>query len=543
VTSTSIRLPAASALFSWAIGLTALAAYLWAFLRISWRVGDEGTIVYGAQRVLEGAIPYRDFTEVMGPGAFYWHALWFSVLGVSWTTSRMALLATALGCASALYYITTRQYRGAFAVVPAAIYSLVTVPLWPAVNHHFDANLCVLLAVAILVGPSSASPARSVISGLLLGIGATIMPQKGAYVAVALVVGSIMDRPAAESVKRTLARALWMVVPFAAIGLGVIGFFWSRGALRDLLNATLVFPATSYHAVNVVPYAFSLREQYLEPWAAIFLTLCPWPITEVAAIVVWLPLVIVTVAPALVAVLTIADLASKRLWQLAPSGPSRWSYLLAAFALFASELHRPDLIHLVYGSPLLLVVLTGRLAGLRSRPAALARGVLTSCSVLTAIVLLSPAVGQHQVMNTRRGQVAMAQYDDALEFIQSHVAPGDPVFVYPYYPMYYFLANVRNPTRHSILLYGYNGADEFRDAVQSIESKRVEFVLWDTVVSGENLRRWFPGYSDPAVEDQVLEAYLQSHYRLLDTRNGFRILQRVEPVEAKREAAATAMLR
>ena len=305
----------------------------------------------------------------------------------------------------------------------------------------------------------------------------------------------------------------------------------------------MIFPATRYHAVNVVPYAFSLREQYLEPWAAIFLTLCPWPLTEVAAIVVWLPLVIVTVAPALVAVLTIAHLASKRLRQLAPSGPSRWSYLLAAFALFASELHRPDLIHLVYGAPLLLVVLTGWLAVLRSRPATVASGVVMSCAVLTALILLSPAVGHHQVMNTRRGPVAMAQYDGALEFIQSHVAPGEPVFVYPYYPMYYFLANVRNPTRHSILLYGYNGADEFRAAVQTIESKRVEFVLWDTVVSGENLRRWFPGYSDPAVDDQVLEAYLESHYRLLETRNGFRILQRLEPVEAKRETAATVTVR
>ena len=40
-------------------------------MRILWRIGDEGTLVYGAQLVAQGALPYRDFFEVMGPGSFF----------------------------------------------------------------------------------------------------------------------------------------------------------------------------------------------------------------------------------------------------------------------------------------------------------------------------------------------------------------------------------------------------------------------------------------------------------------------------------------
>ena len=59
------------------------AAYLYPFLRVLWRVGDEGTLVYGAQRVAEGAVPYRDFFEVMGPGTFYWLGLFFKLFGTT----------------------------------------------------------------------------------------------------------------------------------------------------------------------------------------------------------------------------------------------------------------------------------------------------------------------------------------------------------------------------------------------------------------------------------------------------------------------------
>jgi hypothetical protein len=57
------------------------------FLYLSWGAGvgirlfDEGNFVYGAARILEGELPYRDFFTIYFPGQFYILALIFKVFG------------------------------------------------------------------------------------------------------------------------------------------------------------------------------------------------------------------------------------------------------------------------------------------------------------------------------------------------------------------------------------------------------------------------------------------------------------------------------
>ena len=68
--------------------------YLLPFVHVLWRIGDEGTLVDGAHRVLHGQIPSRDFVEAMGPGSFYWLAAFFRIFGESIGTARGLLLLT-----------------------------------------------------------------------------------------------------------------------------------------------------------------------------------------------------------------------------------------------------------------------------------------------------------------------------------------------------------------------------------------------------------------------------------------------------------------
>jgi hypothetical protein len=135
-------------------------------------------------------------------------------------------------------------------------------------------------------------------------------------------------------------------------------------------------------------------------------------------------------------------------------------------------------------------------------------------------------------METRSGEIHRFERDEALEFLQQNVAAGESVFVYPYYPMYYFLASVRNPTRYSILMYHINTPQQFDEVIRDLEAAQVEYVLWDTLVAGANLTEWFPGYQDPPATEQRLERYLDSRYRLIGVKNQFRILQRRQASQA-----------
>src|ERR1700741_5207936 len=63
--------------------------YLCAFLRYSSLEPDEGILLQGGQRILDGQVPYRDFFSFYTPGAFYLIAALFKVFGDSFVAARL----------------------------------------------------------------------------------------------------------------------------------------------------------------------------------------------------------------------------------------------------------------------------------------------------------------------------------------------------------------------------------------------------------------------------------------------------------------------
>src|SRR5690349_6254261 len=57
--------------------------YLWLFRRYTWIDPDEGIILQGAQRILDGQVLYRDFFSFFTPGSYYLLAICFRVFGDS----------------------------------------------------------------------------------------------------------------------------------------------------------------------------------------------------------------------------------------------------------------------------------------------------------------------------------------------------------------------------------------------------------------------------------------------------------------------------
>jgi hypothetical protein len=209
--------------------------------------GDEGTLLYGAQRVSEGAVPGRDFVEMIGPGSFYWLGLFFKLFGAGWQVSRLHLLFTGVATVGLLYAIARQVCRESEAVLLWLFVLVMGIPLWPVVSHHWDSNLFAILTFwCYLKLEKTNHPAWAAATGALAGATTFFMQQKGILLLLALVVSAVVRRLSSRAdspSRRADWSALWLLGGgYAAVGIAVLGAFWQAGALRGLVYANFVWP-------------------------------------------------------------------------------------------------------------------------------------------------------------------------------------------------------------------------------------------------------------------------------------------------------------
>jgi hypothetical protein len=505
-------------------------SYLFLFLRVLWRVGDEGLVVYGAQRVAEGALPYRDFIEAFGPASFYWHTFFFSFLGTKWFVARGVLLFTGATSAVLIYWMTRRLYRGPFEMMPSLFCLVLGIPLWPASNHHWDSNLFALLAVGMfLLWQEKGRTIYLVMSGVTAGITSCFIQQKGLLLLASFFLTLFLfDKRSTEKGKNILKHTGLLVACYMGVGGILFLYFHIEGGLQDLVYSTFLWPLANYHNVNITPYGYGLFEFYWPSWLAFFQQFFPESVSKGLSSLFLVPFVVLLSLPILIAVLTVI---SCRI----PSNRPRIfhsamiTFLCSGLALWISEMQRMDIFHVIYGAPLLLIACLGvwipgheKTKWFRMSVLYVIAFCLLSFGIFNGMIA---STANHRI-ETRRGIVYCLRDDSALHYLQENTHPGEHVFVYPYYPMYYFLANIKNPTRYNNLIYGYHTGDQFREVISDLERKKVKLILWDTLVEGKNLKTWFPRYEHPPEEHLILEHYLRDHYDMIGVENGFRILRR-----------------
>jgi 4-amino-4-deoxy-L-arabinose transferase-like glycosyltransferase len=519
-------------------------AYFFLFVEVLWRIGDEGTLVYGAQLVAQGALPYRDFFEVMGPASFYWLGLFFKLFGTNVIVARAILLFTASFTIILLYWMTRRIYQGPYEVLPSIFYLIISFPLWPGTNHHWDSNLFALLAVgAFFLWQDRGRWWFLALAGVLAGLTSCFIQQKGLFLVAALALVVLINGYRAGEAKSRVAPGLGILLGgYAAVGGLVLLFFYHAGGLSDLIYANLIWPLTRYENVNRVPYGYGLIALYFKSYQQILHTIFSSPLSQVLALLIMAPFYVIFCLPILLIGFAGVSYFSK-------SSHTRifdnimLPYWAAGFAMCISEMHRRDIMHLIYGSPLLVVlffVCCYYYLDNKKLFESLVVGLITCCLIFFGSFNALIALRANQKIVTRRGILYGFKENPALKFLIEHTKPGDYAFIYPYYPMYYFLADVKNPTRYSILLYHINTEAQFDEAIRALEQKQVKYVLWDTLVAGSNLKIWFPQYKQPPKDILHLEQYLEDHYEAIGTQNGFKILRRRGPAFSKVGGACSA---
>src|SRR6266849_94003 len=122
-------------------------AYLCAFVRYSSLEPDEGILLQGGQRILEGQIPYRDFFSFYTPGSFYLVAALFKVFGDSFVVARLSLAITGAACSVVTYLLARRVCSRGFSLFAAALATVAGVAYRFLVLHNWYSTLLACLAL------------------------------------------------------------------------------------------------------------------------------------------------------------------------------------------------------------------------------------------------------------------------------------------------------------------------------------------------------------------------------------------------------------
>jgi hypothetical protein len=463
--------------------------------------GDEGILVYGAVRIAHGQVFARDFFEVVGPGTFYWLALFFRLFGVTFVATRICLFITSLGTGLAMYFLSRRicrQYEVLPCILLAGTYFGSS---WPAISHHADSSCFALLSVVcITVWQDRRKDGLLLAAGALAGATTCFLQPKGMLLLASILLWLWMQRRRGSTSLSSLGAVTGGYI--SVVGLMLV-YFWSRHALWDLFYANVVWPSRNYSAVNVVPYAQGIIHYC---WDHFVIAKSGFHWTIVTATVLITPFLFVAALPALLPALA----ARYRRNALRPEILLYW---LCGWALWLSEIHRKDIWHLVFGSPLLMILCIYYLQQYRAKVADLALQVLAISATCLAGFNLFLVLSAHPVA-TRVGSVALLKSDPALTLLQSKAAPGEEIFAYPYCAMYYFLSATTNPTRYGALLYNFNTPSQFEEVVRVLDQRRVRYVVWNTGLQ-KDMKTFFPGMKKVPDDQLIIEPYLESHYKVV----------------------------
>ena len=347
---------------------------------------DEGLVLIGADRVLRGELPYRDFWTLYGPGSFYALAGLFAVFGELVVVERGFDIAAKTAIVTLVFAVVLQFGRRAVALA-AGVLSLglllylrsYSAPLFPAIAW----SLVVVLALhRMSIEPR---PAPAFLAGVAIGVTTWFRHDLGAYTLLASALFMIHLAWAAGPGPRRAgagAAAGWLVVGLVVSLAPVVSFFAFAVPAADLYRDFVEIPFSVYPRVRALPFppivtALSEAVQARSPG-------------RLGPLVVYLPLAVV--GAALIAELRrpgppTVDAVSVELAEKTAARTRLFRLLLVLAALFFLKgLVRVSPLHMGASLVVSILLLGAGIARARSRAW---RGGLAAAGVLACVALLA----------------------------------------------------------------------------------------------------------------------------------------------------------
>lgn len=501
--------------------------YMLAFRRVVNMEPDEGIILQGAERILHGQVPYRDFFTFYTPGSFYVTAFLFKVFGDSILTARTALMFFGAAFPVITYALARRTCSKSISFFVAILVAVDAAPYRFLVLHNWDSTfwacLCAYCSIRWLE-----SDARhwAFATGTLASFTVLTEQSKGAglILGLGLAVSILaLNKLCPVGISAAVAGLLWPVLCTCA-------FFDSRNAMRSMLLAWL-WPLRHYTAANRVPYGY---ENWSDAARTAIFHSGPVVLRAIKALAVS-PGFIIPSLPLIAVGLLIYW--TVRLRELRNERSAHFVLLSAIISglLVSVIVARADIIHFIYLAPLFFLVLAWILGTsdfalpllYAWRPYLL---LYVGISFgLMAMAMLSSALGARSTVETRRGTIRSRQPDFLLGYALAHPSPAGSVLVYPYLPLYYYLTATPSPSGYDYFQPGMNTTAQAEEILLSLRSKGVTTVMFEPDFSEKVPNSW-PRTPWSAFAADPIADYIAHNYkvcRALQSAAGWKFLYMV----------------
>jgi 4-amino-4-deoxy-L-arabinose transferase-like glycosyltransferase len=514
--------------------------YLWPYRAVTDLFQDEGIVLQGAQRILDGQVLYRDFFSFYTPGSFYAMALLFKIFGSSYLVAR-TLLPFFGGLFSLLTYLLARRVTSRWiALLAAYLFLVMGLPYRFLHLHNWDS---LVLAYLALYGAVRFVEAPRIgwafATGTLVSLTTLFEHSKGAGLLLGLLLGfAVLARWGRGSfpINRTPTAAfgaglVWPFIP-------VFAYFASQGALPQMI-ADWTWPLYNYSESNKLPYGWINVSP--SGWEALFGS-GTWT-HRLLSILFMSPCFVWPLMP-FVAVLYLAVHALRVKAGNAEPKASAYFIMVSAgclgLTLSAIATGRPDVQHLIFaGAPFSVVLAWVLGAGTRSaflekiRPL-LAVYCLVFFSAFGMFFVITGPLGSPLRLQTRRGEVRIPRPDQVIPYLVRHVTPGEKIFVYPQQPLFYFLSGASNATSFDFFQLGMNSPEQFRQALKELEEHPPRWVVWDPAFNNLIVPIGWPATRLEMLAHDPIRDYILERYKPCTTLGSvnFRYLVMVEKEQA-----------
>jgi hypothetical protein len=477
---------------------------------IDWR--DEGLLAYGAERVVHGEIPHRDFVSLQPPFSFYTAAVAFKLSGTSLAVLRGFGLAIFL-LLPVLIYGLGRNFLGPIlsfaAAAPACILGLPYVYFVPLAAWQ-GITICFAAVLFFTVAMRSQRPWVALPAGAFACLALFCRQDQGFYTMTALFILLVALHFAGDaSFSRASLRRLFYfwLAGLVMILIPAILVWWKIGALPEMFRQLLVFPFATYRKTSALPFPRITAGKTISERAIVLLYYLPPFIQALAA-------------------LYLGRSIFRRRFR---EREAMLSFLLVWSALFYLQVMvRSDQTHLLMTLPpffLLSAFCWSILQQAINKYHGLSMlfSILLSISVVSFLwILRSTALPDvtHGTdrLSLSRGGIRIAQPNLVTQFvrqIQDLVPPSKSILALPYQPMFYFLCERRNPTRWNYLWPGDQTANDHERFIEEAERDPPAIVL-------------LSDQGQLAESAPMIMEYVRMHYLLTDQLGEIAIYERLE---------------